>query len=35
MTLGHERVDVYRLAIGDIAWVYAKADGLTGAEIDE
>ncbi len=30
MGLGHEKIDVYRLAIGYVAWVYEKADGLTG-----
>ena len=30
MTLGHERLDVYRLSIGYVAWVYAKAKGLNG-----
>jgi len=30
MTLGHERLDVYRLAIGYVAWVYEKAEGLNG-----
>ena len=30
MALGHEKLDVYRLAIGYVAWVYEKADGLTG-----
>jgi len=30
MGLGHEKLDVYRLAIGYVAWVYEKADGLTG-----
>ncbi len=29
MGLGHEKRDVYRLAIGDVAWVYEKADVLT------
>ena len=28
MTLGHEKLDVYRLSIGRVAWVYEKADGL-------
>ena len=30
MTLGHEKLDVYRLSIGYVAWVYEKADGLSG-----
>jgi len=30
MTLGHERLDVYRLSIGYVAWVYEKVEGLTG-----
>ena len=30
MTFGHERLDVYRLSIGYVAWVYEKADGLSG-----
>jgi four helix bundle protein len=30
MTLGHEKLDVYRLAIGYVAWVYEKAKGLKG-----
>ena len=30
MTLGHEKLDVYRLSIAYIAWVYEKADSLTG-----
>ena len=30
MGLGHEKLDVYRLAIGYVAWVYEKTDGLTG-----
>ena len=29
MTLGHEKLDVYRLSIGYVAWVYEKAEGLT------
>ncbi len=28
--LGHEKLDVYRLSIGYVAWVYEKADGLAG-----
>ena len=30
MTLGHEKLDVYRLSIGYVAWVNEKADGLNG-----
>lgn len=30
MTLGHETLDVYRLSIGYVAWVYEKANGLSG-----
>ena len=30
MTLGHEKLDVYRLSISYIAWVYEKAKGLAG-----
>ena len=30
MTLGHEKLDVYRPSIGYLAWVYEKAEGLTG-----
>src|SRR6056297_3006598 len=30
MTLGHEKLDVYRLSIGYVAWVYEKADSLNG-----
>jgi len=30
MGLGHEKLDVYRLAIGYVAWVYEKADSLSG-----
>ncbi|MBW1697087.1 MAG: four helix bundle protein [Deltaproteobacteria bacterium] len=29
MGLGHEKLDVYRLAIGYVAWVYGKARMLT------
>ena len=29
-TLGHGRLDVYRLSIGYVAWVYEKAKGLNG-----
>jgi four helix bundle protein len=30
MTLGHEKLDVYRLSIEYVAWVYEKSDALTG-----
>jgi four helix bundle protein len=30
MTLGHEKLDVYRLSISYVAWVYEKSDSLTG-----
>jgi four helix bundle protein len=30
MTLGHEKLDVYRLSIGYVAWVYEKAATLKG-----
>jgi four helix bundle protein len=30
MTLGHEKLDVYRLAIDYVAWVYEKAINLSG-----
>ena len=30
MGLGHEKLDVYRLAIGYVAWVYEKAASLEG-----
>ena len=30
MTLGHERLDVYRLSLSYVAWVYEKAAGLKG-----
>jgi four helix bundle protein len=30
MALGHERLDVYRLAIGYVAWVYEKVANLEG-----
>jgi four helix bundle protein len=30
MGLGHEKLDVYRLSIGYVAWVYEKAAGLNG-----
>ena len=29
MTLGHEKLDAYRLSVGYVAWVYEKAEGLT------
>ena len=28
MGLGHEKLDVYRISIGYLAWVYEKTDGL-------
>ncbi len=28
MGLGHEKLDVYRLSIGYVAWVYEKADSV-------
>ncbi len=31
MTLGHEKLDVYQLAINYVAWVYQRAETLTGA----
>ena len=31
MTLGHEKLDVYRLSISYVAWVYEKANGLSGS----
>jgi len=31
MTLGHEKLDVYRLSIGCVAWVFNKADNLRGS----
>ncbi|MBW2177572.1 MAG: four helix bundle protein [Deltaproteobacteria bacterium] len=31
MILGHEKLDVYRLSIGYVAWVYKKADNLRGS----
>ena len=31
MTLGHEKLDVYRLSIGYVVWVYEKSDDLTGS----
>ncbi len=30
MTLGHEKLDVYLLSLGYVAWVYEKAAGLNG-----
>ena len=30
MTLGHEKLDVYRLSIGYVAWVYEQAATLKG-----
>lgn len=30
MTLGHEKLDVYRLSIRCVAWVYEKAETLIG-----
>ncbi|MFO7785555.1 MAG: four helix bundle protein [Thermodesulfobacteriota bacterium] len=30
MVLGHEKLDVYRLSIGYVAWVYEKAANLNG-----
>lgn len=30
MALGHEKLDVYRLSIGYVAWVYEKANRLKG-----
>ena len=30
MTVGHEKLDVYRLSLGYVAWVYEKAEGLNG-----
>ena len=32
MTLGHEKIDVYRLSIGYVAWVYEKAKALDRKE---
>ena len=32
MTLGPEKLDVYRLSIGYVAWVYEKAAGLNGVQ---
>jgi len=31
MTLGHEKLDVYRLSINYVGWVYKKASGLSGS----
>ncbi len=31
MTLGHEKLDVYRLSIKYVAWVYKKAASLSGS----
>ena len=30
MSLGHEKLDVYQLSIGYVAWVYEKSGGLNG-----
>ncbi|MFO7818565.1 MAG: hypothetical protein R6V39_12920, partial [Desulfovibrionales bacterium] len=30
MALGHEKLDVYRLSIDYVAWVYEQADSLNG-----
>ncbi|WP_309397397.1 four helix bundle protein [Cerasicoccus maritimus] len=30
MALGHEKLDVYRLAIGYVAWVFERAEQLSG-----
>ena len=30
MTLGHEKLDVYRLSTSYVVWVYGKADSLSG-----
>ncbi len=30
MTLGYEKLDIYRLSIGYVAWVYEKATRLKG-----
>ena len=30
MTLGHEQLDVYRLSIEYVAWVFEKVENLTG-----
>jgi four helix bundle protein len=31
MSLGHEKLDVYRLSMGYVAWVYEKSNDLTGS----
>jgi len=31
MVLGHEKLDVYRLAIGYVAWVFEQSEKLNGA----
>ena len=33
MGIGHEKLDVYRLAIEYVAWVYEKAGTLTGIHL--
>jgi hypothetical protein len=33
MTLGHEKLDVYRLPIDYVAWVYEKAGILNGVHL--
>ncbi len=30
MVLGHEKLDVYRIAIGYVAWVFEKSERLNG-----
>ena len=30
MTLGHEKLDIYRLSSSCVAWVYERAKGLAG-----
>lgn len=32
MTMGHEKLDFYRLSIGYVAWVYEKAEGANGVQ---
>jgi hypothetical protein len=32
MALGHEKLDVSRLSIDYVAWVYEKADSLNGVQ---
>ncbi len=32
MVLGHEKLDVYRLATGYVAWVFEKSDNLVGED---